>query len=170
MNWIKGKMGKKKATGDTPKTDTQPTETTTPVQGGGDKNVKGGDTAPTQDSNKGSDVELQDSVEYERRLGTYGFSHTKATAAAKAMIDKMTTAMVGDLKEDDDTQKQQLVELYGKDAVDSAGQVGKNFDAILGVLKEGNLRERIDRALQRHVWQLQDLFGYGDQEGALVRA
>ena len=64
-------------------------------------------------------------------------------AAAKAMLDKMTTAMIGQIKEDDDAQKKQITDLYGKDDVDSAGQVGKNYDAILGVLKEGNLRERM---------------------------
>ncbi len=156
FDWIKGMFSKKKAapttktTGEgtgktggegTGKTTGEGTTTTAP------KNVKDTTTVPTKtgttEAPTGPDPELQDSIEYERRLGRYGFMHGKAVAAAKAVLDKMTSAMIGDFKEEDETQKTEIVKLYGSDSVDSAGQVGKNFDAIMGVLHEGNLRERM---------------------------
>jgi hypothetical protein len=142
MSWIKGKLGKKKGSGEAPKNEESTPKTTTTVDEGLAPTVAS-TVAPTTDSAQGPDVDLQDSVEFERRLGLYGFNHPKATAATKAVVDKMTQVMIGDLKEDDDAQQKQIVALYGKDSIDSAGQVGANFDAVMGVLKEGNLRERM---------------------------
>ncbi len=128
-DWFKKKFSKKKTTTEeTDKTD----KTSTPTS----KDVSEAKDPPVNES-------LQDSITYERRLGRYAFNHGKANAAAKTMVDKMTGAMVGEVDENSEEQQKKLVELYGRDKANSAGQVGANIKNVLGVLKEGNLRERL---------------------------
>lgn len=128
-SWIKSKFSKKKD-----ETESTPPPTTT---------TSSPPTTTTDTDKPQPDETLQDSVEFERKLGRLAYNHSKSANAAKVMTDKMTTAMVGDLEEDNDKQQRELVALYGRDRVNSAGQVGANLKAVMGVLKEGNLRERL---------------------------
>lgn len=141
-SWIKGKFSKKKddkadkgatASSGGTKTATPPTSTAPtkkPLQ------VDPTNVAPTDESR-------DDAATFEQKLGRVAYNHSKANSAAKTMMDKMTKSMIGDLEEDNREQEKEIVKLYGRDKASSAGQVGTTVEAVLGVLKGGNLRERM---------------------------
>ncbi|MCC6453438.1 MAG: DUF4157 domain-containing protein [Caldilineaceae bacterium] len=128
-SWIKSKFSKKKATPTTP----TPTPSVT-------------DTKDTNKSSGSDGQELADSVEYERRLGRYTYNHAKSESSTKGMLNKMISVTIGDLNKidtEDGKQRDAVTNTFGSDNSTSAGQVGKKFEPVLEVLKQGNLREQL---------------------------
>jgi len=97
----------------------------------------------TEEEDTAVDLQLGDAVEYERNLGRYAFNHAKAGSGAMGMINKMSNAMLKDFDKEDEEQRKKLTDLYGKDSISSAGQVGTEFNAVWGAITEGNLREKL---------------------------
>lgn len=124
-SWLKKKSKKKKEDSSTTEPTTKPT------------------TEKAEKEEAPVDASLNDAVEYERNLGRYAFNHSKAGSGALAMINKMSNAMLKDFDKEDEEQRKKLAELYGRDSINSAGQVGTEFDAVWGAITEGNLREKL---------------------------
>ncbi len=85
---------------------------------------------------------LEKSKKYERRLGIYGFNHPKAKTAASKMMHKVRDAVIGKNTEGKE-YREELVKAFGGSEAKYAGNVGKDYLAISGVLENGNLREKM---------------------------
>ena len=129
------------APGDTDSADsTTKTDTTTaPVA---DTPVAGADTAPVV-TGPPPDLSLADSIAYEQALGRFMFNHPVARFAAAAMIDRLITAVNGEIDLADKENQAKIAAQFGRDKASSAGQVGTEYAAVWAALNSGNLREKM---------------------------
>lgn len=114
------------------------------------KGLAGSHPVVQRKENKADNAEkLQNSVEFEQRLGRYAFNHPNALTAAFGMNNEIKNAMIPEFDKANKEHQQKLVELFSSKVDDpekakrSAGQVQPDYDVILDVLTQGNLREKM---------------------------
>ncbi|HAS42661.1 MAG TPA: hypothetical protein DCS93_19430 [Microscillaceae bacterium] len=80
---------------------------------------------------------------FEHRLGLYLFNNTRVTTAATAALNKMAQVLGVTNEQGQIIDSAIALEVFGRETISDAGNVGKDIGRIREVLQNGNLREKM---------------------------
>lgn len=99
-----------------------------------------------RESKQRNPAKLARSVAFEHKLGVAAYRDPRSLAAADAMIDSLTRAVLPAFDQASQRQQAKYAAVFGRDdqaGAWSAGQVGNDFATVMAATTTGNLRERM---------------------------